>query len=210
MRGCVGKTLSALFALSSIGSVAENSSSAAHLEAKTLLEKLTEDHSTIESFLSSADFSQSHRRDFYALKRSISLQPAKLLKPRIISFGPNRESILSFNGGLPGDLDPDGQENRAIELMVLNKADQKYDFYHISYPAQASGEKPHVMGPNPEICLECHTNRMPFLKAADTDILSAEEVRTVLEFAKSQPAGAAEHRYLQLIGEGLVKNLPQD
>jgi hypothetical protein len=162
-----------------------------------IVEALRRGQFSVESFLESELFTESHRKNFLALKSSVSPQPGSLERPRIVSYGDRKDIIISFNGGIPGDRDPAAGVNRSVEIMFRNPDDQAYDFYHITLQP---GENPPVVvdGPNPIDCLECHYQRQSYSDPSDKNVMTFDELQKLKQTLKSAPKGSTMSRYKSL------------
>lgn len=104
---------------------------------------------TVSQLLS--DSPEELKSNFTLIKDSASLQEASLQSPRVILFGINAKTILTFNG------DSKQKGFNTVEFAEFNEAKSVIEFKEMIFPEGDSGRgKVEFSGVNSEKCMACH------------------------------------------------------
>ncbi|MBP7844299.1 MAG: hypothetical protein KA116_05745 [Proteobacteria bacterium] len=146
----------------------------------------------IEDFLNHPDLPQAYRENFLPLKDAITLQPAALDCPRVLSYGQSSSLVFSFNcGELSSDEEP-GQPNNHLEMVFHNKEISQAQTYSLNFASHAV----ELHGPNPELCMECHTeNDKPHIRGLNKQAFNDQEWAAFRELVRSSSKNPRYIRY---------------
>ena len=104
---------------------------------------------TIDQLLSDAP--EELKSSFTLIKDSSSLQQASLESPRLILFGINAKTVLTFNG------DASHKGYNTVEFAEFNESKSAIEFKEMTFPKSDSGAgKVEFSDVNPEKCMTCH------------------------------------------------------
>jgi cytochrome c2 len=85
--------------------------------------------------------------NYILMYKSRSLQEASFTQPRVISYSPSTQFILTFNGGSPKMAG-----HNSIEIIQYREKEQKFEFREIQFVDNQAK----ISEANPQKCLQCH------------------------------------------------------
>jgi hypothetical protein len=146
----------------------------------------------IEDFLNHPDLPQAYRENFLPLKEAITLQPAALDCPRVLSYGQTSSLVFSFNCGELSSEEEPGQPNNHLEMVFHNKEISQTQTFSLNFASHAV----EMHGPNPELCMECHTeNDKPLIRGLNKQAFNDQEWASFRELVRNSPKNPRYIRY---------------
>jgi hypothetical protein len=144
-----------------------------------------------------------YRAGFTLMYDSQSLQGSSFENPRVLMFGDDARTIISFNGA------PDQRGYSDIEFAYVDQSTGGIVFRAMKFPAGDTGQgKVTYTEPNTPVCMACHGdnahyiwdnfNLWPGAYGAFNDVLMGQEFD---EFLKFRARAATHPRYQHLVYE---------